>query len=326
MAKKQFKFDGLVKQAEQQNKESTDFIRQNIAIDEELQKFIPPLLDEEFKLLEDNILKDGCRDALIVWEQDNGTYILIDGHNRYQICQKHNLLFKVQIVNFDDTEAAKDWMILNQLGKRNVTEEAKAYLRGLQYKQEKKRTGGTGLNQYNKDEFAKDAERTAERLAAQHKVSEKTIRSDEKFAEAMDKITFGNERLKWDMLNRKVKFGKVALTNMSGEPEDVLLQIGQKMVEGKGFRESINMVKRVEKKPTKKDKFKGKKEIPTNYIPLEITNPHVLADEDKNMKIMGLKDKIVDDFIAVVNQQDKEALERLREYLDELEDLLFEER
>ena len=323
MAKKQFKFEGLVKQAEQQSKESTDNIRQSIVIDEELQKFIPPLLDEEFKLLEDNILKDGCRDALILWEQEDGTHILIDGHNRYQICQKHNLLFKVQVVQFEDKESAKDWMILNQLGKRNVTEEAKAYLRGLQYKQEKKRIGGSGVNQFNKDQFAKDAERTAERLASQHKVSEKTIRSDEKFAEAMDKITIGNERLKWDMLNRKVKFGKVALTNMSGEPEDVLLQIGKKITEGKGFREAINLVKRVEKKPKVKEK---KEERPSNYIPLEITNPHVLANEDKNTKIMGLKDKIVDDFVAVVNQQDKEALERLREYLDELEDLLFDEQ
>ncbi|GAB4200405.1 MAG: hypothetical protein OHK0057_31960 [Thermoflexibacter sp.] len=323
MAKKQFKFEGLVKQAEQQNKESTDYIRQNIIIDEELQKFIPPLLDEEFKLLEDNILKDGCRDALIVWEHPNGNYILIDGHNRYQICQKHNLLFKVQVVNFEDKEEAKDWMILNQLGKRNVTEEAKAYLRGLQYKQEKKRIGGSGVNQFNKDQFAKDAERTAERLASQHKVSEKTIRTDEKFAEVIDKITLGNERLKWDMLNRKVKFGKVALTNLSGEPEDILVQIGKNMAEGKGFRESINIAKKVEKKPIKKEK--AKEILPANYIPLEITNPHVLADEDKNMKIMDLKDKIVDDFVAVVNQQDKQALERLREYLDELEDLLFDE-
>lgn len=320
MAKKQFKFEGLVKQAEQQNKESTDYIRQNIIIDEELQKFIPPLLDEEFKLLEDNILKDGCRDALIVWEQPDGTYILIDGHNRYQICQKHNLLFKVQVISFKDKEEAKDWMILNQLGKRNVTEEAKAYLRGLQYKQEKKRIGGSGVNQFNKDQFAKDAERTAERLANQHKVSEKTIRTDEKFAEVIDKITLGNERLKWDMLNRKVKFGKVALTNLAGEPEDILVQIGRNMTEGKGFREAVNIAKKVEKKPIKKEKAKE-----THYIPLEITNPHVLADEDKNMKIMDLKDKIVDDFVAVVNQQDKQALERLREYLDELEDLLFDE-
>ena len=58
---------------------------------------------------------------------------------------------------------------------------------------------------------------------------------------------------------------------------------------------------------------------------MEITNPHVLANEDKNFKIMDLKDKIVDDFVAVVNQQDKAALERLRTYLDDLEDLLFED-
>ena len=62
----------------------------DIVIDDEFQVLIPQLSVDEFKILEENIRKDGCRDPLVVW---NG--ILVDGHNRYKICTKHNLEFNV---------------------------------------------------------------------------------------------------------------------------------------------------------------------------------------------------------------------------------------
>ena len=57
----------------------------DLKIDPEFEQKIPPLTDEEFALLEENILSDGeIRDPLVVW---NG-YIL-DGHNRFRIHKKH---------------------------------------------------------------------------------------------------------------------------------------------------------------------------------------------------------------------------------------------
>ena len=53
----------------------------NLKIDPEIQSKIPPLTDDEFKQLEENILKEGkLLSPLIVW---NNT--LVDGHNRYAI-------------------------------------------------------------------------------------------------------------------------------------------------------------------------------------------------------------------------------------------------
>ena len=53
----------------------------NLKIDPEFQSQIPPLTDDEFKQLEENILKEGkLLSPLIVW---NNT--LVDGHNRYAI-------------------------------------------------------------------------------------------------------------------------------------------------------------------------------------------------------------------------------------------------
>lgn len=62
-------------------------------INDEIKSLIPPLTETEYSLLEQSILEEGCRDALITW---NGT--LLDGHNRYAICTKHNLPFKTHEV------------------------------------------------------------------------------------------------------------------------------------------------------------------------------------------------------------------------------------
>ena len=87
----------------------------DLIIDNEFRDLIPPLSDDEFKQLEENILRDGIRDPLTVW---NG--ILIDGHNRYEIAQKHGLTFKTTELHFADRNEAKIWIIKNQIGRRNL--------------------------------------------------------------------------------------------------------------------------------------------------------------------------------------------------------------
>lgn len=97
-----------------------------LKIDNEFKNLIPPLTQEEHKQLEENILKEGCRDSLIVW---NGT--IIDGHNRYSICTKHNIQFKIEDKQFDNRQEVIEWIILNQFGRRNLPnyERAKLALR-----------------------------------------------------------------------------------------------------------------------------------------------------------------------------------------------------
>jgi DNA modification methylase len=87
-----------------------------IEIKEEFKKLIPALTAEEFKQLEENILKDGIRDPLVLW---NG--YLIDGHNRYQIAFKHGLEYKTIDKEFKDESEVKEWMINNQFGRRNLS-------------------------------------------------------------------------------------------------------------------------------------------------------------------------------------------------------------
>lgn len=87
-----------------------------VTIDNEFENLIPPLTDDEYAQLEINILRDGIRDALITWHG-----ILIDGHNRYRIAQKHGLTYRTVEKQFTDRNDAERWIILNQFGRRNLS-------------------------------------------------------------------------------------------------------------------------------------------------------------------------------------------------------------
>ena len=94
----------------------------SIIIDKEFQSLIPPLTPEEFQQLEENCVKEGIRDALIVWKQPDGNDILIDGHNRWNISVKHGgIPFQIKRMEFPDRDAVKQWIILNQFGRRNLS-------------------------------------------------------------------------------------------------------------------------------------------------------------------------------------------------------------
>lgn len=94
----------------------------SIRIDKEFESLIPPLSDEEFKQLEDNCVKDGIRDPLVLWRVPNGDDILIDGHNRWKIAAHHaGIPFETVHMTFDNRDEVKAWIIKNQFGRRNLS-------------------------------------------------------------------------------------------------------------------------------------------------------------------------------------------------------------
>jgi hypothetical protein len=197
------------------------FDENKISILDEFKELIPKLSDEEFQLLEENILEEGCRDAIVLWQEGDQHYI-IDGHNRYRICRQHGISFKTTHLTFEDRQDVIDWMVRNQLGKRNITEETKSYLRGLQYRREKNRRGGN--KRFNS---AADQESTSKRLAEEHKVSDKTIKRDEQFANAIDTIArFAGVDVKNKILNREIGSTKQqiqAIATLEPEQQETLL-------------------------------------------------------------------------------------------------------
>ncbi|MCL1864037.1 MAG: hypothetical protein FWF78_10780 [Defluviitaleaceae bacterium] len=92
--------------------------------DPEFKSLIPPLSDEEYAQLEENILaKKQCHDAIILWE---GT--IIDGYNRFAICVAHGIKFATREISFASKQDAKVWIIENQLGRRNLHDAARIEL------------------------------------------------------------------------------------------------------------------------------------------------------------------------------------------------------
>lgn len=161
-----------------------------IKIDPKLQRLIPPLTSEEYAQLEANLLVDGCRDPLVVWKQ-NGDTILLDGHNRLKICEEHSLTYDTVELELADMDAAKNWMDANQLGRRNLTRELMSLLRGRRYDREKKivpNPDGIGGKSHKIVKGQNDLQQTtAQKIAAEHGVSEATIKRDGKFAEECEK-------------------------------------------------------------------------------------------------------------------------------------------
>lgn len=90
---------------------------QEVKIKEEFKNLIPPLQAEERRELEQSIKDFGVRDKLITWHG-----IIVDGHNRYEICQKYDIPFQVTEMEFKDEDEAKEWIMRNQLARRNLTD------------------------------------------------------------------------------------------------------------------------------------------------------------------------------------------------------------
>ena len=138
-------------------------------IDKEFASAIPPLQPADKTILEQSIRAEGCRDALIVWKQ---TGILLDGHNRLTICQEHNLSYKVTEIELADRQTALKWMLLNQLGRRNLT----PYQRGVlalklkpiiqaEAKEHEKAGGGSGVSGRQKSDNPVDTKKEVAKLA-----------------------------------------------------------------------------------------------------------------------------------------------------------------
>ena len=90
----------------------------NITVNDDLLAYIDPLTPDELAALERSILAEGCRDALVLWGE-----VLVDGHNRYGICQKHGIAFNtVQNTHFKSLDDVHLWMIEQHLGRRSVSD------------------------------------------------------------------------------------------------------------------------------------------------------------------------------------------------------------
>jgi hypothetical protein len=197
----------------------------NLQIDEYFKQLIPPLTSNEQKQLEQNILKDGCREPLCVWGNT-----IVDGHNRYDICTRLQIPFFVQYVDFASREESITWICATQLGRRNISEETKRYLIGKRYEMEKilGKMNPSGKNQYKFNNIAilsedkaiikKYTHKTAEKLGAEYHISPKTIRKYAAYAKSIDNIAKKEPELIAEVLNGQIKISQYNIKKLSKQP------------------------------------------------------------------------------------------------------------
>ncbi|WP_337045229.1 hypothetical protein [Emticicia sp. 17c] len=288
----------------------TERVKKNITILESIKKFIPPLLPEEKKQLEQNILEFGCKDPIIIWETNKGVidatsqdseellYILIDGHNRYEICQKFKVDFKISVVEFENLDKVHDFMIDHQLGRRNLSPEQMSYLRGLKYNSLKKNnvqrdksgkfqsenlpsgqndqpenlTGSSVQLPDGQNDHSVRKISLSEKLAEQFNVGEKTIRRDADFARGLDLLPTD---LKNKVLQGKANFNKTDI-----------IEIGKL----KDEKRAEEVAKDILNKVDKEEKLTEKRENSTNKTKEKIISfaksMNTIDDCDKLIKMI----------------------------------------
>lgn len=147
-----------------------------VKIDPEFESLLLPPRAEELRLLEESLIAYGCRDNLKVWysEKDKADLVL-DGHNRYRICQLQDIKFGVSPISLESREEALLWIAENQLGRRNLTDDQRAAV--LDDIRERRSRIANGKRPSSVTDEAVD---TRKEIAAENNVPENKLKSVQK--------------------------------------------------------------------------------------------------------------------------------------------------
>lgn len=209
-----------------------------LKIKKEFKNLIRPLNRQEYLQLEENILNDGCREAIITW---NG--YIVDGHNRYEICTAHDIPYKVLEMEFECEEAVVAWICANQLGRRNISEETRKFLIGMQYESEKivnSKKNPLGKNQYSDEgDYVKGEKteevvteskfRTAKRIGDENNVSANTVQKYAVYTRALAQIGNKEPELVPKILSGRYKISHRHIVELSELTKEELKKINKRM-------------------------------------------------------------------------------------------------
>ena len=218
---------------------------ENLKINPEFEHLIPPLIDDEFDVLEANILSEGeIYTPIFVL---NG--YIIDGHHRHKILIKHdNIKFRIIEKEFENKYEAMSWMCNNQLGRRNLTPENRKYLDGKKYDAEKRSYGssdGFRGNQHKKvvdgyfSHLPKEQKaNTRQRVAEETGTTQAYVRFADEFAKGVDAAEEAVPGIKKEILSGKIK-----------KPAKEIAEIAKAPIEERrALTENLRLIKNKEEK------------------------------------------------------------------------------
>lgn len=212
-----------------------------LQIDPEFESKIPPLTEDEYQQLAENIISEGVvLMPLIVW---NGT--IVDGHNRYKIVQEHpEIIFTVHEKDFDNRYEALVWICNNQLGRRNLTPIQKKMLVGDRYEAEKQAVSFHG-NQYTLSgesgggqiDHHQNTEKTRERIAAETGTSASYVKRASQFSQGATAAEEVSPGFRQEVLSGKVKPTQKEMWAIAKAPPEERKRLIQEVKEAAGAPE-----------------------------------------------------------------------------------------
>lgn len=216
--------------------------------DKDFKNLIRPLRRQEYLALEQSIRTEGCKEPIVVWDG-----YIVDGHNRYAICQKFGIAFQVEEVEFFCKEEAIAWICAHQLKRKNITEEARKFLIGMQYETAKyvnHLKNPKGSNSFtirvrgNEEEITRDesgkfargyrtGHRTAAKIAEENNISFGTVEKYAIYTRALEAIGAKVPELVPKILSGRMKLSHAAVLGMAQQSTEELMRINNRMSSSK---------------------------------------------------------------------------------------------
>lgn len=221
-----------------------------VKIDPEFQSLIPPLSPEEFQQLTENCKRDGILDSLKVW---NG--ILIDGHNRYRIAEEWDLNYEVCDIDRPDREAVKAYIANNQLGRRNISDIARARLARIAKpeieREAEKRIGGRPRK--DEEPVMKSSQVSERENKTRYKLAKAAGMGEQKFKQCEDILDSGNEELINQVDSGKKTVNQAWLELKKQDQKKLAIGARERLEEAQGRHDEFKEQKTVSMEAIKQD-------------------------------------------------------------------------
>ncbi len=211
-----------------------------LKIDKGFQELIRPLFKNEYLQLEENLMSDGCREPIAVWND-----VIVDGHNRYKICTEHGIPFAVEEMSFSCREEAIAWICANQLGRRNLTEESRKYLIGKQYESEKIISRKQSIYRDSREDSSRlpyetfipepgtrvveTRKKTAARIAEENQISHGTVEKYSLYSRAIEEIKSKEPQMAAKILSGRYKVSHNSVLTLSKRSADEIRELNKRL-------------------------------------------------------------------------------------------------
>jgi len=190
-----------------------------LAVIDRFKHLVVQISENEQQKLEKSILTLGCKKPIIAWEG-----VVVDGHNRYEICQKYSIPFAKQDIDFKSMEEAEDWICARQLEKPYITDEYRKYYYGKRMilgrvLDKVKHAGNNGYTDVTERKAHYSV--TASRLEKEYNICARTITEYGYYAKAIDILKEHEFDLVKKVLSGEIKVTQTNITRISKEKYDI---------------------------------------------------------------------------------------------------------